>query len=204
MNKKLVVLGVVFGLIVFGAVFQFLPKELLIDSFEGSLNAKTVDFGSSEGSVIKITALAEAVCGQQSMRLDYDLKPSGYMWAARGYGLDVKTANKWLHKPQDINWRRYRSLSLQMYGNNTKGIIALDLKDSGGEMWRFILDDNFSGWKEIVCPFSKFFARTDWQPDNADGNGIMDFPVMSFQFEPRVPGQGSYYFDCVKLVTKTK
>ena len=27
----------------------------------------------------------------------------------------------------------------------------------------------------------------------------LDFPIMSFQFEPRLPGQSVYYFDCIKV-----
>jgi hypothetical protein len=86
-----------------------------------------------------------------------------------------------------------------MYGSNSSGVIAFDLKDKGGELWRFLIDDDFSGWKEVVCPLKEFFPRGDWQPETAERNEKLDFPVTSFQFEPRLPGKGAYYFDCVKL-----
>jgi hypothetical protein len=64
----------------------------------------------------------------------------------------------------------------------------------------FLLD-NFQGWEKITCPFSEFFARGDWQPQNADKNAVLNFPVKSFQFEPRPDSgtkQGKLYFDCVE------
>ena len=186
------------GIFLLGCVES--TQDLLIDSFEGELNSHTVDFGASEGSLLNVTASKEfKICGSQSMKIEYTLKPSGYMWVARGFNLDVKGAAQWLVKPQDIPWGRYNAISLYMYGSNSPGVVAFDIKDGGGEMWRFLLDDDFQGWKEIRCPFSQFFVRSDWQPDGADNNEVLDFPIMSFQFEPRLPGSGIYYFDCVTL-----
>ena len=142
------------------------------------------------------------VCDAQSLKIEYELKPSGYMWIARGYNLDVKGAAAWLVKPEDVKWRSYYAVSIQMYGANSGGVIAFDLKDSGGEIWRFIIDDDFTGWKEVICPLKEFFPHKDWQPDQAVKNEIMDFPIRSFQFEPRLPGKGVYYFDCVKVIKK--
>lgn len=177
------------------------PKGLLLDSFEGKINKKTVDYGSSAKSFLKVTGdKTLKICGRQSMKLTYILKPSGYMWAARGFKLDVKGANAWLIKPKDINWSKYNAFSLYMYGANTSGIVVFDIKDSGGEMWRFLIDDDFTAWKKIVIPFSNLFVRKDWQPEGADNNGKLDFPIISFQFEPLSPGKGSYNFDCVKLI----
>ncbi|MDD3296434.1 MAG: carbohydrate binding domain-containing protein [Candidatus Omnitrophica bacterium] len=176
------------------------PEDVLVDSFEGMINSETVDFGSSENSSLSVSAGKEQkICGQQSLKIEYELKPSGYMWIARGYGLDVGGAGKWEVQPQDIAWKKYNAISVQVYGSNSSGVIAFDLKDKGGELWRFIIDDDFSGWKEVVCPLKEFFPRGDWQPDTAERNEKLDFPVLSFQFEPRLPGKGTYYFDCVKL-----
>jgi len=198
--------GMKFGLIVLWLAIGFIgcsnaPAEVAIDSFEGAINKETVDYGASEGSLLKVEADTKIkVCGTQSLKIDYELKPSGYMWIARGYDLDVKGAAKWEIDPQNIKWRAYNAISLQMYGTGSNGVVAFDIKDKGGEIWRYIIDDDFTGWKEIVCPFKAFFPRRDWQPDSATKNETLDFPVMSFQFEPRLPGKGVYYFDCVKAV----
>jgi hypothetical protein len=198
---KKVFLPLVAVVILFAAACSFGPKEMLIDSFEGDINNKTVDYGASNTSSLVVSADRELkVCGEQSLRLDYQLKTSGYMWAARGYNLDVKTAAKWEVEPNKIPWKNFNAISLQMYGQNTGSVVAFDIKDAAGEYWRFLLDDDFSGWKEITCPFDNFFARKDWQPEKATRNDILDFPIMSFQFEPRLPGKGVYRFDCVKAI----
>ncbi|MFH1505058.1 MAG: carbohydrate binding domain-containing protein [Candidatus Omnitrophota bacterium] len=177
------------------------PEEVLIDSFEGEISPKTVDFGSSEGSSLKVEGDKEVkICGEQSMKLEYYLKPGGYMWVARGYNLDVQGAGSWIVIPEDIYWKKYKAISLYMYSNASGGVIAFDLKDGKGELWRFLLDNDFQGWKEIICPFKEFFPREDWQPESAVRNEILDFPVMSFQFEPRLPGKGTCHFDCLKAI----
>ncbi|UCD15530.1 MAG: hypothetical protein JSV34_00315 [Candidatus Omnitrophota bacterium] len=177
------------------------PQGVLIDSFEGDINARTVDYGAGQGSSLKVEAdKSLKVCGSQSLKLDYDLKPSSYMWIARGYNLDVAGAAKWLVKPSEVAWEKYNAISIYMYGGNSDAVIAFDIKDAQGEFWRFIIDDDFGGWKEIICPFSQFFVRGDWQPESATRNEVLDFPIMSFQFEPRMPGEGRCNFDCVKVV----
>ena len=177
------------------------PPEFLLDSFEGEINSGTVDFGSSENSSLTVVCDKKIkICGEQSLKLDFELNPSGYMWAARGYGLDTKGAAKWEAPPEDIKWAEYNAFSLYMHGRNSGGIIAFDIKDSGGELWRFFLDDDTSGWKKVICPLTEFFPRGDWQPEDADRNEVLNFPIVSFQFEPRIMGKGVYYFDCVKLI----
>jgi hypothetical protein len=176
-------------------------KPLLIDSFEGPINKETVDFGASEGSAVNVTADTNIkMCGNQSLKVEYELKPSGYMWIARGYNLDVKGAAQWLVPPKDIPWRSYNAISVYVYGAKSGGVIAFDIKDAGQEVWRALIDDDFTGWKEVVLPIKNFFVRKDWQPQTATVNEKIDYPIMSYQFEPRLPGKGVYYFDCVTLV----
>ncbi|MBN3039498.1 MAG: hypothetical protein JW867_00045 [Candidatus Omnitrophica bacterium] len=177
------------------------PKEALIDSFEGPLTKETVDFGAAEGSSVKVSADTQnKVCGEQSLKIEYNLDPSGYMWVARGYNLDVKGADKWLVAPEDIPWKSYNAVSLMMHGSGQGAVVAFDIKDNLGEIWRYVLDDDTKGWKEVICLFKDFFPRKDWQPDNAERNEIIDFPIKSFQFEPRLAGKGQFSFDCIKVL----
>ena len=50
----------------------------------------------------------------------------------------------------EIRWSGFKGVSLQMFGTNSGGKVAFDIKDSGSEMWRFVLEDNFSGWNNIL------------------------------------------------------
>jgi hypothetical protein len=179
-------------------------KGLLLDDFEGAITGGadgTVDFGAGNGSTLQASAATDIKNkGSQAMKAEYDAVPGGYMWIARGYGLDVKGAACWLVPPQEINWKDYNAISFYLYGRDSKGNIAFDLKDNGNEMWRFMVEDNFTGWKQIVCPFAQFFSRSDWQPNSADKNDILDFPIKSFQFEPLPESKGVLYFDTVELL----
>ncbi|MDD5745860.1 MAG: carbohydrate binding domain-containing protein [Candidatus Omnitrophica bacterium] len=198
--KNLLLAGLI-GLCCGIASCSFFAKEIVLDGFEGELTHDTVDYGSGGGAIFNVSAEKTLkVDGEQSIKLDYDISQGGYLWAARGYNLDVKGAACWSVPAQKINWKRFNAFSLYMYGTNSGGKVAFDIKDKGAEMWRFVLDDNFEGWKEIVIPFGEFFARSDWQPYNAEKNGTIDFPIMSFQFEPRRPDAHVYYFDRVGLV----
>ena len=180
-------------------------NNLLLDDFEVSISGGpegTVDFGAGNGSTVTVTSATDIKnSGNQALKVVYDAVPGGYIYVARGSGLDAKNAN-WSLKPADIKWEDYSAVSFYVYGTDSKGKIAFDIKDNGGEIWRFIVDDDFTGWKRIVCSFDKFIVRDDWQPDGADKNGQLDFPVKIFQFEPLPGSKGTLYFDTVELVKK--
>ncbi len=180
-------------------------EALLIDDFEVAIYGGpegTVDFGAGNGSSVEVSAGTDIVHGgKQSLKVTYDAIPGGYIWIAGGYDLDAKNAG-WLMKVGDINWNKYNTIAFYMYGSDTKAKIAFDIKDNGGEILRYIFEDNFKGWKQIVCPFNEFAARSDWQPRNAEKNGQIDFPIKSYQFEPLPPAKGTLYLDDAELLKK--
>ncbi|MBI4982510.1 MAG: hypothetical protein HZC15_05185 [Candidatus Omnitrophica bacterium] len=201
MKKIIFATMVVFGLV----SVCFAADSLLIDDFEGAVSGGaegTVDFGAGNGSNVNVTASTDIKnSGNQAIKVDFTAAPGGYIFIARGKDLDAKNAN-WQIKPEDIKWEEYSAISFYMYGNDTKKDIAFDVKDGGGELWRYIIKDDFKGWKKIVCSFDKFYVRDDWQPDTADKNAKLDFSIASFQFEPLPDSSGTYYFDTVELVKK--
>jgi hypothetical protein len=178
-------------------------KSVLLDDFEVDVSSGpqgTVDFGAGNGSSVEVTADKDTKnSGDQSIKVVYNAVKGGYMYVARGSGLDAKNAN-WQINPEDIKWEEYSAISFYMYGTNSKAQIAFDIKDSGFEIWRYIVTDDFTGWKKIVCSFDKFVVRSDWQPQNADNNGNIDYPIKIFQFEPMAESKGTLYFDTVELV----
>ena len=199
------VLGVLAVVLIASSCTFAQNKGLLIDDFEGAITGGadgTVDFGSGNASSVVVTGAQDIRnTGNQSLKVVYDAVAGGYMYIARGFGLDAKSA-AWLVKTEDIVWKDYKALAFYMYGSNSKTQVAVDLKDNGNEMWRLIITDDFTGWKQIVCPFDTFFARGDWQPDSADKNAQLDFPVKSYQFEPLPKKKGTLYFDTVELLRK--
>ena len=183
----------------------FAAENMVLDDFEVSVSGGpegTVDFGAGNGSTVQVSQAADIKnTGNKALKVVYDAAPGGYIYVARGSGLDAKNA-EWSIKPSDIQWQGYSAISFYVYGNDSKAKIAFDIKDNGGEIWRFITEDNFKGWKKIVCQFDKFIVRDDWQPESADKNGVMDFPIKIFQFEPLPGSKGTLYFDTVELIKK--
>lgn len=180
-------------------------SNLLVDDFEIVVSngpEGTVDFGSGNGSTVEVTQTTDIKnTGNQSLKVTYDAVNDGYIYVARGNGLDAKNA-QWTINPADIKWEDYSALSFYLYGTDSKAKIAFDVKDNGGEIWRFITDDDFKGWKKVVVSFDKLVMRDDWQPNDADKNGVIDFPIRVFQFEPLPGSKGTLYFDTVELVKK--
>jgi hypothetical protein len=201
MKKFFVTIVCVLGLVGISCA-QNQGQVLLLDDFEGPITGGpegTVDFGAGNGSSVDVRAAMDIKnTGQQSLKVVYDAVAGGYMYVARGFGLDAKNT-AWLVKPEDIDWAQYKAIRFYVYGNDSKTQVAFDIKDNGNEMWRFMFEDNFTGWKQITCPFNMFMARDDWQPDNADNNLTLDFPVKVYQFEPRPEAKGTLYFDTVEL-----
>ena len=202
MGKFLAVLVFAVNVVCVGVCFAQ-ENGLVIDDFEGTISGGaegTVDFGAGGGSTVEVSAAKEEKkSGAQSLKVNFDAVAGGYMWIARGYGLDVKNS-AWSVKPEDIKWNDYATIAFYMLGNGSGVEIAFDIKDNLGELWRFSVIDDFKGWKQIKCKFSDFSCRTDWQPDTADKNSQLDFPLKSYQWEPRPVAKGTLYFDNVELL----
>jgi len=207
MNNRAIMITFLF-LLIAGVSCSQNKDELLLDDFEGAISAGpegTIDAGSGAGSAIEVKGSAEIKYhGNQSLEIKFDAVPGGYMWAGRGYGLDVKGAAAWLVEPKDIDFGKFNAIAFYLYGGNTNAQIAIDIIDSGREYWRYLITDNFSGWKEFTISFSDFFPRGDWQPEAADKNAELNLPINAFQLEPRPIGKGTIYFDYVRLVSIKK
>lgn len=178
-------------------------RHLMLDNLEGELTAETVDYGADDSSTINLSADTDIkFCGKQSLKLEYNLQPSGYLFCARGYGLDTVAANKWLKDPQKINWSRYQGFSF-MVSSTQKTIVAFDIKDAGDEIWYFESEVVPGDWQEITVSFDALTVRQDGQTQTAARNNVLDFPIQSYRWESRTPGEGTLHFDCVKLLRKS-
>ena len=168
MKRFVLALAIALGALTF--VFAQDSSNLLLDDFEIGIKGGpdgTLDFGAGNGSSVDVASAADTkYWNDLSIKVTFDAVPGGYIYIARGFGLDAKNAG-WLVKPEEIKWNDYKAISFYMYGQDSKEKIAFDIKDNGGELWRFTAEDNFKGWKQVVCPFAGFVARSDWQPDTA-------------------------------------
>lgn len=187
-------------------------KNVLIDNFEGKIAVDTTDFGSSPNSWIKATGSSQQLkCGLKSLQIDYNLAPGGYVYCARGHDIYKRTDSSswkkgnsgWEIKPDDIDWSTFDGISFYIRGDSLSPI-AIDIKDTYDQLWRFTIRKKLQGWEKITIPFEEFKTRTDWQPPKARRNNKMDFPIKTFQIEPKKQGTGTLYIDCLKAVTITE
>ncbi|MCX5706102.1 MAG: hypothetical protein NTW13_00245 [Candidatus Omnitrophica bacterium] len=190
----------------FAAVRSFAADaDLVIEDMEKPVVAGpegTVDFGAGNGSSVEVVSSSDVkYSGDKAIKITFNAVPGGYMYVAKGDKLDAKNAS-WQVSSQDIKWDEYKAISFYMYGSDSKARVAIDIKDKGNEIWRYIIQDNFTGWKKIVCNFSDFTARSDWQPNDAEKDAVLAFPITSFQFEPLPESKGTIYIDKVELIKK--
>jgi hypothetical protein len=200
--KKITIFAVIVGFLIIGSVFaQETTKGLLIDDFEDSLVAvKTIDAGATNGSMVHASIdPMEKHSGAQSLKIKYDAVSGGDIWVSRGAGSGIPGAVPWLVELDKIAWANYGAISFYLKGMGSGALLAFDVKDAGGEIFRFMVKDNDKDWKQVVCAFDQFFSRGDWQPANAEKNGVLDFPIKSFQFEPITVSKGVIYIDEVAL-----
>ena len=208
--RKLLLSSVVLGILTLGAMTALAVEPLLIDGFEGQITpagitsgsmSGNVDYGAGGGSSVEVYAdNAEKVEGKQSLKVVFFAMPGGWIWVARGYNIDVKGAGAWAVKPQDIKWDQYNAMSFWWKGTNSGKQVALDIIDAKKEYFRFMAKDDSEQWKQVIVPFKDFEVRTDWQPNNAVKNKVIDFPIMTYQFEPRPKNEGEWNFDKVELL----
>jgi len=178
---------------------SFAARNFLIDDLQGTFSGGpdgTVDYGAGNGSRVEIYADTNITeLGSESLRIEYKAVSGGYIYVARGWDLYAKRA-VWLVRPQDIRWDDYKAISFYVYGSNSGVRIAFGIRDNQGQLWRFIFVDDFTGWKQIVCPFEEFRAN------GQQGDSDIDFPVKSYQIEPLPESEGVFYFDHVELISK--
>lgn len=210
MRLRILFIILVILIITTGGYYLYLQRQkpvLIIDSFEGKIvggEKATVDYGSGAGATVNVVPAREPVFhGRQSLKIVYDVSGGGYMWVARGYNLTQKNAAQWKVQPQKIKWDNYDAFVFHLYGEASGNNIAIDLIDSQKEYWRLLITDDTKGWKGVIIPFRDFSARTDWQPDGALRNDIIDFPINAFQFEPKT-GTGILFVDRVCLRKRRK
>ncbi|MDD5492716.1 MAG: carbohydrate binding domain-containing protein [bacterium] len=207
---KIFVSLVILVMLSLGAVNSFAADSLLLDSFEGEIipagitsgsMSGNVDYGSGGGSSVEVYADdADKVDGKQSLKVVFFAMPGGWIWIARGYNIDVKGAGAWNVRPQDIKWDKYNAISFWMKGTKSGKQLAFDIIDAKKEYFRYLVQDDSDIWKQVIIPFKSFEARTDWQPNNATKNKTIDFPIMTYQFEPRPKNEGEWSFDKVELI----
>jgi hypothetical protein len=99
------------------------------------------------------------------------------------------------------NWENYNYLSLWVYSNNLIQFFDIIIPDSQDESFTYRILGIQKGWNDIVIPISDFKPKSDWQPEKAILNGIIDFPIKGLTFfSTSTKGNFNLYFDQIELI----
>ncbi|MGE5483061.1 MAG: carbohydrate binding domain-containing protein [Bacteroidota bacterium] len=140
-------------------------------------------------SSIKITVVDDPTAhGQRALRIDSVTKD----WN----GVPISAAGD-----KEFDWSDYRALSMWVYGTNSGVGFFVELNDKGEEHFRSpLIVDDFIGWKQIVIPFEEFLSRDDWQPDTADMDLEITWPIRDFQPFTGASGEGYILIDLIEVI----
>lgn len=163
------------------------PGGLVLVDFETDLGDRLSTYAGPASS-IKTTIVEQAVQGRYALRIDSVLKD----WN----GVVVQPP-----KDQVFDWSSFRALSLWVFGTNSGQMFVVELNDKGEEHFRSpLITDDFTGWKQIVIPFEEFASRQDWQPENADIDLDITWPIKDFQPFASVGGAGYILIDLIEVI----
>ncbi len=193
--------------------------ELVLDDFERGLLFRDDAFGNDIGHIpwgdtaenvtlaarllVPYSRLAVPTSPTRAntvLAVTYDIGSWGGFTSVFNNGTD------WI----GMDWTAYNALTFWLYGNNTGGMIQVEIFDNRNpaqtgdtaERWYHRIADNYAGWQQFTIPFDLFQRRSDWQPNGAlnDGLGLTDVSGYAFGF-PAGVGLHTAYLDDVGLTT---
>ena len=100
------------------------------------------------------------------------------------------------------NWASYDAFTFWFYGQNSGLSYQAEVFDGGSdadhaERWDYNFTDDFTGWRQIIIPFSAFNFATDFQPYPDDG--ILNLTTMWGWVFPLPIGASAFYLDNVAV-----
>jgi beta-glucosidase len=162
-------------------------ESILITDFEDS-SQELITYAGPQSKVTAVYSTEQAKSGKQSAKVTHNTKD----WAG---ALVVVPKEKG-------NWTGMKTYRMWVYGSGSNSKFYVDLEDAQKEQFRYVLTDDFKGWKEIVIPLSDFKWRTDWQAPDAVLNKKFDFPMMTVQFCTANLANCTLYFDDIVIDSK--
>jgi beta-glucanase (GH16 family) len=150
--------------------------EVLVD-FEGGLPGGWFDFAGGGASV---TTSALVVADTDPLARPGQVGDNTLLEATfdatvgfAGFGQDFSATTG----PQD--WINFTGVSFWMYGFNSGNTVQFEILDNRSdpttdtaERFDTLFTDDFTGWQQVIIPFSDFTRATDFQPPGAPDDGL--------------------------------
>jgi beta-glucanase (GH16 family) len=127
-------------------------------------------------------------------------------FAGFAYKFTNDAADEWV--PQD--WSSYSGFGFWLYGNNTGGVIFIDILDNRNpgsttdDAERFVYDiaDNFDGWQYFEIGFDEFVRKDVGNGAPNDGFNLDEIHGYAFGGFGAAPMDNNYYIDDISLVVR--
>jgi len=182
----------------------------LMDDFEsGEAFSATDEFnnaigfapwGDSAGNVqLSVEEIERDGAMTNALAISYDIASWG------GFTHALTDGENWVSQ----DWSDYGALQFWLYGNNTEGIVQVEIFDNRNpdlnvdtaERWFYRITDDYEGWQQFTIPFENFQRRTDFQPGGAPNDGLGLNEVSGYAFGmPGGAGAQVAYLDNVTVV----
>ncbi len=140
------------------------------------------------------------------LQLDLAIGPG--QWAGYTHAFGNEAADEWVSQ----DWSSYEGLSLWLYGNNTGGVLFVDIAENrnpgstrdDAERWSVDIPDTFSGWQSFTLPFADFHRKEIGNGAPNDGltlDEVWGYAIGGFGSVDM--GSQSYFIDNVGLLVRT-
>ena len=182
-------------------IADFETEELFTAADQFNNGIGHITWGDTAGNVE--LALAEMERDGETtsvLAVSYDIASWG------GFTHALTDGENWISE----DWTTHNALQFWLYGNNTGGMVQIDLFDNrnpdlntdSAERYFFRVADDYEGWQQFSIPFGNFQRRTDFQPGGAPNDGLGLNAVSGYAFGfPAGTGAQTAYLDQVELVT---
>lgn len=157
--------------------------------FEKTIWSAYNDADASKGSKIAAEVTNDAANGSKAIKLTWTL--DGWCGMIVG-GEDYANNPTW-------NWSNYKNLSFYIKSaDDKKANLVVRLSDVNDERFGSPTIKVTPEWQQVVIPFDKFKARSDWQPNTAKRDTFLDFPIREIEFAPQSP-KGNVIIDMIEV-----
>ncbi|MEM7127488.1 MAG: carbohydrate binding domain-containing protein [Chloroflexota bacterium] len=182
------------------AQVAFANQTITLVDFEDGLPAGFYDY---QGDASSVSAVAQIFGPDTTLARPNQVGDNGLLeiiYTVSDFG---GVAQEFTDGPQD--WSDSVSIQFWLYGANSGEPIQFEIFDNRSdpdsdtsERFEYRFEDNFTGWKQIIIPFTTFRRATDSQPPDAPDDGLTLTEVWGYSFV--LPAaSGSLYVDDIAL-----
>lgn len=195
-------------------------KNIIIEDFESGVLPMGVDpngipvgysFFAGGSSTVAITitgSLPAPVPGSApgNLALQEDLFITSGSYSGFLHNFTNATADEWLSQ----DWSSYAGIGFWLYGNNTGGVIFLDVLDNrnpgsmtdDAERWSLDIPDDFDGWQYFEIAWSELHRKDIGNGAPNDGLNLTAMHGYAFGGFGAQPIDNSYFLDDISLIRR--